>query len=810
MSIATGGIDSQIQDKMDTYRSNPNALKKAFGVSKQTVDLLALQKLTSEKKQIAADMQLKAQQQPGTIAEQREQEALELVKQEQSRSFGDLAKQTAGTLNQTASAQKQGMNKLMKNAGRKSPTGVAGLPGLMGNTSPRAPTGNPAAQGLAGARMALASKQPGGPRRMAQGGIVGFASGKKVTLSPAQEKKARKEFGDRYDRIVGPLLQMDDDDPTALAILKILGPAVQSSKISRFLEENFGDGPPGTQQDDVGRRNTLEADIRNKYSVFTGPEGLFKSQSDDQSNYAAEVISKVRDLDDATLKKLLDANFTSGMSTIALSALPVLPETDVETGAEPEPETGVDTGANTGDGSGDGSGDLLSYDPNEKRIDYLSGVDTSFELDTPEAVNPLLLDQLKTSQDALTDQASETPTRTELAPLTAASLEPVAAPYTDEEQVIAAELQKRYVADANIESGQARKDARRESDDYFGRADKAATYAQQETDLSALQSETLDPARMAQLARMRTLAGGRFGSGGIGSEYVKAELAKDKRRTTGLSDIRDIQNTGITTDVNIADRGAISGENTFQAAENRVNAGILGLQKNLQNAETRALAGQEARNAVGVANFEYQVNLGNQDYNAALRSLRANGNALTQVVKFDQQLIAQDFDEKQQRSVEENKRLSQISENKLAKAVAQTERDLSINSALLDDEVELTKLFETYRANVRTALATAMEGNPLAIKLNAQLLKLTGAENASQAEKIKKELDRIKAQLTDVLVRTVDGFSENYGGMVFMKRRIGQLQKAQTIVSDGTLSTGPRKVREIVPESEQRGPSFRR
>ena len=806
MSIATGGIDSQIQDKMDTYRSNPNALKKAFGVSKQTVDLLALQKLTSEKKQIAADMQLKAQQQPGTIAEQREQEALELVKQEQSRSFGDLAKQTAGTLNQTASAQKQGMNKLMKNAGRKSPTGVAGLPGLMGNTSPRAPTGNPAAQGLAGARMALASKQPGGPRRMAQGGIVGFASGKKVTLSPDQEKKARKEFGDRYDRIVGSLLQMDDDDPTALEILKILGPAVQSSKISRF----FGSNPPGTQQNDVGRRNELEADIRKKYGVFTGPEGLFKSQSDDQSNYAAEVISKVRDLDDATLKKLLDANFTSGMSTLALSTLPVLPETDVETGTEPEPETGVDTGANTGDGSGDGSGDLLSYDPNEKRIDYLSGVDTSFELDTPEAVNPLLLDQLKTSQTALTDQASETPTRTKLAPLTAASLEPVAAPYTDEEQVIAAELQKRYVADANIESGQAREDARRESDDYFGRADKAATYAQQETDLSALQSETLDPARMAQLARMQTLAGGRFGSGGIGSEYVKAELAKDKRRTTGLSDIRNIQDTGISTDVGIADRGSISGENTFQAAENRVNAGILGLQKNLQNAETRALAGQEARNAVGVANFEYQANLGNQDYNAALRSLKANGNALTQVVKFDQQLIAQDFQQKQQLSVEENKRLSQISENKLAKAVAQTERDLSINSALLDDEVELTKLFETYRANVRTALATAMEGNPLAIKLNAELLKLTGAENAPQAEKIKKELDRIKAQLTDVLVRTVDGFSDNYGGMVFMKRRIGQLQKAQTMVSDGTLGTGPRKVREIVPESERRGPSFRR
>ena len=801
MSIATGGIDSQIQDKMDTYRSNPDALKKAFGVSKQTVDLLALQKLTSEKKQIAADMQLKAQQQPGTIAEQREQEALALVKQEQSRSFGDLAKQTAGTLNQTAAAQKQGMNKLMKNAGRKSPAGVAGLPGLMGNTSPRASTGNPAAQGLAGARMALASKQPGGPRRMAQGGIVGFAGGKKVTLSPDQDKKARKQFGDRYDRIVGSLLQMDDDDPTALEILKILGPAVQSTPAGRSIS--------GAD----GGIDVLANQVADKFGAFSGFRGGFTNQSAEQRAYAKEVMSLLdppstpgsgytSNVSQELLQNLLNANFTSGMSTLALSTLPVLPALPADGGP---PETETETELNIGDGNED----LLSYDPTERRVDYLSGVDTSFELDTPEDVNPLLLDKLETSQNALTAQANETPTRTELASLEAASLEAVDAPYTDEQQVIANELQKRYVADANIESGLAREDARRESDDYFGRADKAATYDQQEADLRALQAETLDPASMAQLSRMQTLAGARFGSGGIGSEFVKSKLAENKRRTTGLSDIRNIQNTGITTDVGIADRGSISGENTFQAAENRITGGVGGLQGILNNAQTRALAGQKARNAVGVANFEYQTNLGDQDFNAALRSLRANGNALNQVVEFDQQLIEQDFKQKQQLSVEENRRQAAITENILAKAVAQTERDLEVNKAILDDEIELTKLFETYRANVRTALATVMSTNPLARKLNAELLELTGAENASKAAKIQGELDKIEAQLTDVLVNTVSGFSENYGGMVFMKRRISQLQAAQTMVSDGRLGTGPRKVREIVPDSEQRGPGFR-
>ena len=102
MSIATGGIDSQIQDKMDAYRSNPQALKKAAGVSKQTVDVMALQKLIAEKKEVAAAMQLEANQQPGTIAEQREKEAIEQIMGEQKRSLGELTQQTAGTLNTKA------------------------------------------------------------------------------------------------------------------------------------------------------------------------------------------------------------------------------------------------------------------------------------------------------------------------------------------------------------------------------------------------------------------------------------------------------------------------------------------------------------------------------------------------------------------------------------------------------------------------------------------------------------------------------------------------------------------------------------
>jgi F0F1-type ATP synthase membrane subunit b/b' len=145
MSIATGGIDSQIQDKMDTYRSNPQALQKAVGVTKQTVDIMALQKLISEKNEKAKALMAEAEQNPKTIAEQRQEEAIAQIQQEQSRTLGDLTQQTAGTLNNKAAMQKKNMNRMAQNAGRPKMGGGAGLAGLMGGNRrpPMPPRGGP-------------------------------------------------------------------------------------------------------------------------------------------------------------------------------------------------------------------------------------------------------------------------------------------------------------------------------------------------------------------------------------------------------------------------------------------------------------------------------------------------------------------------------------------------------------------------------------------------------------------------------------------------------------------------------------------
>jgi hypothetical protein len=193
MALENGGLDAQIEQRMDAYRGNPQQLQQRYGQNKELLDLLALQKLTSEKQAASRDMQMKMQQQPGTIAQQREQEALELTKQEMGSTLGDLAGRTKSTLDQKQMTQQKNMQQ-MSQAAAKPQMGGAGLAGLMGGTTRPQPTPAvpPQAQGLAAARMAQ------GPSKFAGGGIVSFAEGQGVSgqsgiqgMQTLEEKIAR-------------------------------------------------------------------------------------------------------------------------------------------------------------------------------------------------------------------------------------------------------------------------------------------------------------------------------------------------------------------------------------------------------------------------------------------------------------------------------------------------------------------------------------------------------------------------------------------------------------------------------------------
>lgn len=144
------GIAGEIQRKKEAYQGNPQALQQQYQQSQQLVDLLALQQLKSEKEAAARQMQMQMQQNPATIAQQREQEVLGMIKQEQGRKLGDVARRTAGTLNQINKGAQQNMQRTAKQ----------GLPAVGGS-------------------------------QMAAGGIVGFTSGGGVTDDEIDEYLAR-------------------------------------------------------------------------------------------------------------------------------------------------------------------------------------------------------------------------------------------------------------------------------------------------------------------------------------------------------------------------------------------------------------------------------------------------------------------------------------------------------------------------------------------------------------------------------------------------------------------------------------------
>lgn len=157
MAYGIGSIVGDVEQKADVYRAKPDALAQLFQQNQQLVDLLALQKLKSEKDAAIRDMQMKAQAPAATIKDQREQEMLMRTKQELAQQIGPgLA--MAGQQMQQAQGAPQPQPQQMPTGG------LASLP--------------------------AANLQPMG---MARGGIVGYAPGGQIELSE-EELAALPEY----------------------------------------------------------------------------------------------------------------------------------------------------------------------------------------------------------------------------------------------------------------------------------------------------------------------------------------------------------------------------------------------------------------------------------------------------------------------------------------------------------------------------------------------------------------------------------------------------------------------------------------
>jgi hypothetical protein len=179
---------NQVDDKAQQYMNNPQALQDMYQQKQQLIDLLALQKIKSQKEAAAREMQLQMAQQSGqpqTIAQQREQQVLDMTKQE-------MMQQQAGNLGQKQQEQQQNLQQVLKGMSQGAPQppqqGVPGMP---------QPTSAPIQQG--GATPGIAALPTQGlmpPKAMAGGGIVAFDDGGAIEDWEEEWKRRNEELGD--------------------------------------------------------------------------------------------------------------------------------------------------------------------------------------------------------------------------------------------------------------------------------------------------------------------------------------------------------------------------------------------------------------------------------------------------------------------------------------------------------------------------------------------------------------------------------------------------------------------------------------
>ena len=114
--LRSQGIDANIDRTMDAFRGKEGQLNQRYNMSKNLIDLLALQKLKTEQDSKAREIQLSMDQSSASVKQQMEGEMLERSRQE-------VVKQTSGLLGQAQKKKQQNMQR----QGQQPPVGIEGM-----------------------------------------------------------------------------------------------------------------------------------------------------------------------------------------------------------------------------------------------------------------------------------------------------------------------------------------------------------------------------------------------------------------------------------------------------------------------------------------------------------------------------------------------------------------------------------------------------------------------------------------------------------------------------------------------------------
>jgi hypothetical protein len=707
MALENGGLDAQVEQRMDAYRSNPQQLQQRYGQNKELLDLLALQKLTSEKQAAARDMQMKMQQQPGTIAQQREQEALELTKQEMGSTLGELAGRTKGTLDQKQAMQQQNMQKMAQG---QPPVAQGGIGALMGGQQARPPMQGvpPQAQGLANARMQA-------PVQMAKGGIVSFAGadGNNEVVGP----------GTPFSRFMEPLLEKKGS--------RLLTPEMQA----------------------------LRKRVRKKFETYGGiPAGLFTQQTPEMQEYASEVLSNINLLSEEELLRLEQTEFDPvAVTAETVSDLPALP-----TEAKPKPEPKTVNPLSVSDVDDQiGLADPITYpssyqDPQA----ILSGVDTSF---TPEVAETPSTGGIDNAEARVAAAASKTadPALLKVDGPLVPGLTAVEAPYDDRGKAISDKLLGMYESDVDSDPNSAAATARADSDAHLRRAENDADFRRMSKEEKELQARLFSPAQLASEARIATFGGAARGRGGMSAAYTDIMGKQRTDLTDALGRLRGIDETRISTDLDTAKTSSARGSEAASRAESRRASGLAGLGNELDRQQARALQKQELEAKGNVAVYNHQSALAQKTYDAAEASITRNFQSLQQQVvnerTFFDALVKINISATEERNKARDAELKQLLE--IAKSKAE---HAFKNGELAQKTVtELTELKNTIDTKVLEFVTEQMRKDPAYISLTEKMLEMSESENLAGFKKLEAEAEIMyKAYLKSLVTMFPDIFGE--------------------------------------------------
>jgi hypothetical protein len=713
MALENGGLDAQVEQRMDAYRSNPQQLQQRYGQNKELLDLLALQKLTSEKQAAARDMQMKMQQQPGTIAQQREQEALELTKQEMSGTLGELAGRTKGTLDQKQAMQQQNMQKMAQG---QPPVAQGGIGALMGGQQARPPMQGvpPQAQGLANARMQA-------PVQMAKGGIVSFVGGEEVT-SPF-------------------------------------------SRWFKNLKDKF-------KADSA--EAALREKVQTKYGMFSSAWGGLRSQSDEQRQYAKDVIASIDNLSVSELQRLADAEFTPGMTD--LSALPVLSTTPA---AAPNltPTVVSPSAAAPAVTDGMGSVTLEQPDPYQTAMSQLSDDVLNVQTVSPIAPSETEVDA---AQKALLGVVGDMPNEYTPEEVPSAELAPVSPEsFLDPQGIEARRFLLQRGADlAGADVNSSVDAARASADEYSLRGAKQETARQQLARQQAYEDRMLDPQRVKQLKRMETLGGGaKYGTGGIGQAFAESERRFDDREGKGLASLATLEQNAITNDYNLVAQGMGAGENAALRAQADRTSGT-NIASNEVTAQRDLAVGQQAlQQGINTANTAAQNTALAGQYGAELAAINNEAKIRSEVLSAETKELQSDTARAVQLSANEQQALIKNAEAKIAQAKEQDTFQLELQRLRRLDEDAAQTLFYAQLNKLREEKNAILDSD---VNYQELLTELSQAESEADYAAANKKVTNYADTMEAILASR---FALDYARVDELRTRVEQL-RSQNIATN--------------------------